>query len=63
MQRGIGQTVSAFDSVDGVSFIDRTASDFYTARKKVKKLKRLLDRGEYDAYVARYIPSTLELVY
>ena len=59
----LGQTVLAFDSVGGVSSIDRTASDFDTAREKVKKLKRFVDRGEYDADVARYIPGTLDLVY
>ena len=59
----LGQTVSAFDSIGRVSSIDRMASDFDVAREKVKKLKRLVDRGEYDADVARYIPSTLELVY
>ena len=59
----LGQTVSAFDSVGGVSSIDRTASDFDTARQKVKKLKRFVDRGEYDADVARYITGTLDLVY
>ena len=43
--------------------IDKTASDFDTAREKVKKLKRLVDRGEYDDDVARYIPGTLELAF
>ena len=59
----LGQAVSAFDSVGGVSSIDRTVSDFDMAREKVKKLKRLVDRGEYDADVGRYIPGTLGLVY
>ena len=49
----LGQTASAFDSVGGVSSIDRTTSNFDTAREKVKNLKRLVDRAEYDAYVAR----------
>ena len=59
----LGQTVSAFDSIGGVSSIDRTASDFDTAREKVKKLKRLVDRGEYNADVAQYIPESSDLVY
>ena len=59
----LGQTLPVFDSVDGVSLIDRRTSDFDTARGKVKKLKRLADRGEYNADVARYIPGTLDLVY
>ena len=69
MQREIGnsvqlrKTISAFESVRNVPSIDRNASDFDTAREKVKKVKRFIDRGEYDADVARYIPKTLELAY
>ena len=36
----LGQTVSAFESVGGVSSIDRTASDFHMAREKVKKTEK-----------------------
>ena len=59
----LGKTVSPFESVGNVPSIDKTASDFDTARKKVKQLKRLVDRGEYDADIARYIPGTLELAF
>ena len=59
----LGQTISAFDSVGGVSFIDSAVSDYDKAREKVKKLKRLVDRGEYNANVARYIPGTLDLAF
>ena len=41
---------------------DKTASDFVSAREKVKKLKRLVDRGEHDTDLAIYIPGVLELV-
>ena len=58
-----GQTVSPFESVGNVPSIDKTASDFDTAHEKVKKIKWLLDRGEYDADVARYIPGTLALAF
>ena len=69
MQRKIGddvpfgKTVLAFDSVRNVPSIDKTASDFDSAREKVKKIKRLVDRGEYNADLVRYIPGILELVY
>ena len=43
--------------------IDRTASDFDNANQKVKKIKRLIDKGEYDAEIASYIPGTLDLVF
>ena len=62
-QIDIGKNVSAFESVGHVPSIDKTASDFEKADTKVKKLKRLVDTGEYDANIARYIPGTLELAY
>ena len=62
-QVDIGKNVSAFESVGHVPSIDKTASDFEKADTKVKKLKRLIDTGEYDANIARYIPGTLELAY
>ena len=46
-----------------VPSIDKAASNFDSAKEKVKKLKRLVDRGEYDADLARYIHGILELVY
>ena len=62
-QADIGKNVSATESVGHVPFIDKTASDFEKADTKVKKLKRLIETGEYDANIARYIPGTLELAY
>ena len=62
-QVDIGKNVPAFESIDHVPSIDKTASDFHKADTKVKKLKRLIDTGEYDANIARYIPGTLELAY
>ena len=62
-QVDIGKNVSVFESVGHVPSIDKTASDFEKADTKVKKLKRLIDTGEYDANIARYIPGTLELAY
>ena len=62
-QVDIGKNVSAFESVGHVPSIDKTDSDFEKADTKVKKLKRLVDTGEYDANIARYIPGTLELAY
>ena len=62
-QVDIGKNTSAFESIGHVPSIDKTGSYFDKADTKVKKLKRLIDTGEYDANTARYIPGTLELVY
>ena len=62
-QVDIGKNVSAFESIGHVPSIDKTASDFDKADTKVKKLKRLIDTGEYDANIAQYIPGTIELAY
>ena len=62
-QADIGKNVSAFESVGHVPSIDQTASDIEKPDTKVKKLKRLIDTGEYDFSIARYIPGTLELAY
>ena len=62
-QVNIGKNISAFESIGHVPSIDKPASEFDKADTKVKKLKRLVATGEYDADVARYIPGTLELVY
>ena len=56
----LGQTVTPFDSVGGSSAIDRIASDFDYATQKVNKFKRLINIGEYNADLARYIPGTLK---
>ena len=62
-QVDIGKNVSAFESIGHVPSIDKTVSDFEKADTKVKKLKRIVDTGEYDDNIARYIPGTLELAY
>ena len=60
-QVDIGKNVSTFESVGDVPSIDKTASDFEKADTKVKTLKQLIDTGEYDANIARYVPGIIEL--
>ena len=57
------QTVNPFESIGESSTIDRTASDFDNASQKVKKIKKLMNTGEYDTNVAQYIPRMLDLAF
>ena len=55
--------VSPFDSISGSSSTDRTASNFTNATEKVHKIKRLINTGEHDADLAKYIPGMLNLLF
>ena len=69
MQREIGNEVKIGDSVTpfksvGKSPAIETALNFDNANLKVKKkIRRLIERGIYDADIARYISGTLDLVF
>ena len=58
-----GKTVSLFDTTGQSSYVDRTASNFINTSEKVQKLKRLINTGEYNADIAKYIPGMLELAF
>ena len=68
MQRKIGtetepgKTVSPYDSIGASSAIDETASNYTDAGDKVRKIRKCIETGTYDADVAKYIPGTLDLV-
>ena len=59
----IGDSVTPFKSVRKSLAIDKAASDFDNANLKVKKMRRLIERGIYDVDIARYIPGTLDRVF
>ena len=59
----IGSSVLPFQSVGKSPAVDKTASDFDNANLEVKKIRRLIERGIYDANNARYIPGMLDLVF
>ena len=59
----LGNTVSPLDGTGQSSSIDRTASNFLNVSEKVYKIKRLINTGEYDADLAKYISGMIELVY
>ena len=65
MQRKIDNKVqvSLFDTTGQSSYVDRTASNFISTSEKVQKLKRLINTGEYNADIAKYIPGMLELAF
>ena len=52
-----------FDSIDASSAIDRIASNYLDAGDKIRKIRKLIETGRYDADIAKYIPGTLELVF
>ena len=52
-----------FKSVEKSTAIDKMASDFDNTSLKVKKIRRLIEKGIYDVDIARYIPGTLDLVF
>ena len=52
-----------FQSVRKSPAVDKMASDFDNANLEVKKIRRLIERGIYDANNVRYIPGMLDLVF
>ena len=66
MERQINDNIHLGNTVESVgksSAINGTTSDFDNANQKVKKKKRLIDKGQYDVDIARYILGTLNLVF
>ena len=59
----IGDLITPLKSVGKLDAFDKTASDFDNASLKVTKIRRLIEKGIYDAEIARYIPGTLDLVF
>ena len=59
----MGSLVTPFQNVGKSPPVDKTASDFDNTNLKVKKIRRLLEWGVYDADIARYIPGTLDLAF
>ena len=48
----LGKTISPFDSIGTSSAIDRTASNYTDADDKVRKIRKLIETGTYDADIA-----------
>ena len=59
----LAKTVIPVESLGKSKAIDRTASAFDTANKKVQKTKRLIKTGEYYVGASRYIPGVMNLMF
>ena len=59
----LSQNTSPLGNVGLSSAIDRTASGYTDTGEKVKKIREFIRTGTYDAYIARYIPGALKLVF
>ena len=59
----IGSSVTPFQSVGKSLAVHKTALDFDNVNLKVKKIRRLIEQGIYDAGIALYIPGTLDFVF
>ena len=59
----LGKTVSPYDSIDASSAIDRTTWNYTDAGDKVRKIRKLIEIGTYNTDIAKYIPSTVDLVF
>ena len=56
----LGNTVPPYEDAGRSSAIDRTASNYNNAKKKVKRIRELINTGKYDEDIAKYIPGLLE---
>ena len=67
MQRGIsnrntlGDTLNPIDDARRSIAIDRTTLNYGDAKEKVQKIRDSIRMGKYDADLAKYIPSLLDL--
>ena len=58
----LSETLNPLDVARRSTAIDRTASNYNDAKEKVKKIWYLINIGNYDADLAKYIPGLLDLV-
>ena len=58
----MGSLVTPLQSIGKCPAIEKTTSDFDNANLELKKIRRLIEQGIYNADIARYIPRMLDLV-
>ena len=59
----MGETTTPFKNIGDLKTLDRRASDFENSDLKVAKIKRFVNKGEYDEDVVRYTPGALNLMF
>ena len=59
----LGKNVSSFENTGESDAIDWTASNCHDTKEKDKKIRELINTGNYDADIAKYIPGVLEVKY
>ena len=59
----LGKNVSSFENTGESDAIDWTASNYHDTKEKDKKIRELINTGNYDADIAKYIPGVLEVKY
>ena len=59
----LGKRIASFDSIGASSTIDRTALSYTDTGDKVRKIRKLIETGTYDAEIVRYIPGAPSLAF
>ena len=59
----LGEAPNPYDDAPKSTAIDSTASSHNDAKKKVQKIRYLINIGKYDSNVSKYIPGLLELAF
>ena len=60
-KNNLGDTLNPINDARRSTAIDRKTSNYTDAKKKVKKIRDLINMGKYDANLAKYIPGLLDL--
>ena len=59
----IESLVTPLQSIGKSPAVEKTTSDFDNANLELKKIRRLIEQGIYNADIACYIPRMLDLVF
>ena len=57
----LGDTLNPINDIRRFTAIDRATSNYNDAKEKVQKIRDLINMGEYDADLVKYIPGLADL--